>query len=49
MPNQLKLDKILNDVRRKVVKHAYVPKTVRKKYAVEVRDEDSTLLLKPKK
>jgi len=49
MPNQMKLDKILNDVRQKVINHAYIPQKIRSRFSIETREADTTLVLKPQK
>lgn len=49
MPNLKKIDKILNDVRRKVANHAYIPKSVKKKSTAEIRETDCSIVLTPKK
>lgn len=48
MPNYKRNEQIFKDVREKVLKHAYIPKTIRDKYSSQIDKEEIKIEFKQK-
>lgn len=48
MPNILRIDMIFKDVKGKVIKNAYIPKSFASKYKIEKDNENVTYVIKQK-